>query len=233
MRITFFAVAAFVAMLAMPLGAYAQANQPAAARSSSHTNPSPAKLQHRWTKRFGHLNLSGDQQQRVQSIINQYSQAHPQGSPRDPGSARELRHQLMGVLSSDQQNQFRQEMQARRAQMRQRYGQMQQGGAQNDQGAPDQRYQQGPDQQTSRVRAISSISKVRLTVSAGSASAVSAGTASAVSTRTASAVSAGTARSAVSTGTASTVSAGTARSTVSAGSANGPAARLTACLKRA
>ncbi len=147
MRITFFAVAAFVATLAMPVGAYAQANQPPAARSSSHTNPSPARLQHRWTKRFGHLNLSGDQQQRVQSIINQYSQAHPQGSPRDPGSARELRHQLMGVLSSDQQNQFRQEMQARRAQMRQRYGQMQQGGAQNDQGAPDQRYQQGPDQQ--------------------------------------------------------------------------------------
>ena len=147
MRITFFAVAGFVATLAMPVGAYAQANQPPAARSSSHTNPSPARLQHRWTKRFGHLNLSGDQQQRVQSIINQYSQAHPQGSPRDPGSARELRHQLMGVLSSDQQNQFRQEMQARRAQMRQRYGQMQQGGAQNDQGAPDQRYQQGPDQQ--------------------------------------------------------------------------------------
>ncbi len=147
MRIKLLAVAAFVAMLAAPLGVYAQANQAPGARAYGHTNPSPAKLQHRWTRRFGRLNLSGDQQQRIQSIINQYSQAHPQGSPRDRGSARELRHQIMGVLSSDQQNQFRQEMQARRAQMRQRDGQMQQGGAQNYQGAPDQRYQQGPDQQ--------------------------------------------------------------------------------------
>jgi hypothetical protein len=148
MRINVLAPAVFVAMLAAPLGAYAQGTQPPTARSYGHTNPSQARLQHRWTKRFGGLNLSGDQQQRIQSLIGQYSQAHPQGSPRDRGAARELRRQLMSVLSSDQQNQFHQEMRARRAQMRQRYGQMQQGGAENyQQGSPQQQYQQGPPQQ--------------------------------------------------------------------------------------
>ena len=82
--------------------------------------PSQARIQHRWTKRLSNLNLSGDQQQRIQSMINQYSQTHPEGSPRDPGAARELRRQVMGVLTNDQQNQLRQQMRARRAQMRQR-----------------------------------------------------------------------------------------------------------------
>ncbi len=68
------------------------------------------------------LNLSGDQQQRIQSLINQYSQAHPEGSPRDRGASRELRHQIMGVLSDDQRNQYHQEMRARREQTRQRQG---------------------------------------------------------------------------------------------------------------
>jgi hypothetical protein len=148
MRIKFLAVAGFIAMLAAPLGVYAQENQPPAARAYGHANPSQGRLEHRWTKRFGGLNLSDDQQQRIHSIISQYSQAHPQGSPRDPGAARALRRQLIGVLSSDQQNQFRQQMRARRAQMRQRYGQMQQGpGGQNYQGAPNQQYQQGPPDQ--------------------------------------------------------------------------------------
>ncbi len=205
------AAAAFVAMLAAPMSVYAQENQQPAARSYGHTNPSQARLQHRWTKRFGHLNLSGDQQQRMQSIINQYSQAHPEGSPRDRGAARELHHQLMSVLSSDQQNQYRQEMRARRAQSRQRAGQMQQGpGAQNDQGAPDQRYQQGPsDQQYQQGPSDQQYQQ-------GPQSAVPAG-----STR--SAVPAGSTQSAV--------PAGSTRSAVPAGSTQSATARLTACVR--
>jgi hypothetical protein len=104
----------------------------------AHNMPSETRLQRNWAHRFGGLNLSGDQQQRIQSMIHQYSLDHPQGTPRDRASMRALRHQIMGTLSSDQQYQFRQQLRARRAQMRQ--GGQAPGGY--EQGAPDQRYQQ-------------------------------------------------------------------------------------------
>lgn len=142
MKTNLFAAGAFALALAMPLGAHAQQGPPQASQGSNHkTMPSEAKLQHRWAKRFGNLNLSGDQQQRIQSLIHQYSQQHPEGSPRDREANRALRQQIMGQLNSDQQNQLRQERSAHRAQMRERQGQMQNG---DEQGAPDQRYQQGP-----------------------------------------------------------------------------------------
>jgi hypothetical protein len=132
------AVGAFaVALVAMPLGVYAQQGQPPA---SAHGRPMPseAQLQHRWAKRLGDLNLSSDQQQHIQSLIHEFSQAHPQGSAPDREANREFRRQLMGQLSDDQRNQFRQERQAHRAQLQQR-GQMQ--GGPDQQGAP-----QGPPQ---------------------------------------------------------------------------------------
>jgi len=152
MKINLLAACAFAAALAMPLGVYAQQSQSPGAYAGHRANPSPAAMQHRWARRFGRLNLSGDQQQHIQSLINQYSQTHPQGSPRDPSANRALRHQIMGVLSPDQQNEFRQQMRARRAHLQQRNAQMQQGGYSDQQryqqGYPDQRYQQGtPDQQ--------------------------------------------------------------------------------------
>jgi Spy/CpxP family protein refolding chaperone len=146
MKITFLATGALAVALAMPLGAYAQQTQPPGATAQRTTTPSQAKLQHGWMKRLGNLNLSGDQQQRIQSMINQYSQAHPEGSPRDREAGRELRRQILSVLNSDQQNQYHQQMRARREQMQQRQGQMQQGsqGGPQDQGGPQ--YQGGPDQ---------------------------------------------------------------------------------------
>jgi Spy/CpxP family protein refolding chaperone len=148
MKINLFAAAAFAVALAMPLAVGAQQGQPPAAQAAG--TPSQARIQHRWMRRFANLNLSGDQQQRIQSIINDYSRAHPEGSPRDRQANRELRRQLMGVLTSDQQNQFRQQMRARRAQMQQRREQMEQGSPdqQYQQGAPSQQYQQGPPDQT-------------------------------------------------------------------------------------
>jgi hypothetical protein len=151
MKINLLAASAFAAALALPLGVCAQQSQPPpAAQSYGHRTPSPAKLQHRWMKRLSKLNLSGDQQQRIQSILGQYSQAHPEGSPADRNANRELRRQLMGVLTSDQLNQYHDAMRARREQMQQRRGQMQQapGGQQYQQGRPDQQqYQQGPPDQ--------------------------------------------------------------------------------------
>jgi hypothetical protein len=156
MKITFLAAGCLAVALAMPLGAYAQQSQPQGV-TAQRTTPSQAKLQHGWMKRLGKLNLSGDQQQRIQSMIGQYSQAHPQGSPRDREASRDLRRQILGVLNSDQQNQYREQMRAHREQMQQRHGQMQQqGGYQQqqgpgpqDQGGPQggQQYQGGPPDQ--------------------------------------------------------------------------------------
>lgn len=145
MKQNLIAAAAFAVALALPLGVCAQQTQnPTQTQTQSgRTVPSQAKLEHRWTKRLGSLNLSGDQQQRIQTLIQQYSQAHPEGSARDPSSSKELRRQIMGVLSSDQQNQLRQERKSRHQQNQQRSGQ----GGQNQ--GPSQQSPQGapPDQQ--------------------------------------------------------------------------------------
>jgi len=147
MKTNLLALGAFAAVLALPLGAYAQQDQAPTARAQARTTtPSQAQIQNHWAKRFGHLNLSNDQQQHIQSLINQFSQTHPEGSARDLGASRELRHQIMGVLNDDQRNQYKQEMQARREQMRERQGQMQPG-EQNQQGPQGQQYQQGPQGQ--------------------------------------------------------------------------------------
>src|SRR5579871_4473412 len=148
MKLNLLAVGALAAALAMPLGASAQQNQypqqyPQQGQGRA-VEPSHDRMQHRWQRRLSRLNLSNDQQQRIQSMIDQYSQAHPEGSAIDSNARRELRRQIMGVLSSDQQNQFRQEMRSHRAAMQQREGQMQQG-QQQYQGPPQQ--YQGPPQQ--------------------------------------------------------------------------------------
>jgi hypothetical protein len=155
MKMNLLAAAALAAALATPLGASAQQQPPQQYQTPAHagqtTTPSQAQIQRHWAKRFGNLNLSSDQQQHIQSLINQYAQSHPAGSPRDPGASRDLRHQIMGVLSDDQRNQYHQQMQARRAQMRGQGDQMQQGpgpqggpqGAPPEQGPPGQ---QPPDQ---------------------------------------------------------------------------------------
>jgi Spy/CpxP family protein refolding chaperone len=151
MKINLLTVGALAVALAAPVGASAQqaqaGQQPGASTRHHHTTPSAAKIQHRWMKRFGHMNLSGDQQQRIQSMVEQYSQGHPAGSPIDRNASKELHRQIMGVLSSDQQNQYQQERQARRAQMQQRHGQSQgQGQGANYQGQePQQQYQGQPN----------------------------------------------------------------------------------------
>lgn len=161
MKINLLTVGALAVALAVPLGASAQQNQnPAQGQTQRRaTMPSGARLQHRWMKRLGNLNLSGDQQQRIQSVIDRYSQSHPEGSARDRGAFRELRRQIMGQLTGDQQNQFRQAQRARHTQMSQRRTQYQQqggdaqqyrgeqyqGAPQQYQGAPQQ-YQGGPQQ---------------------------------------------------------------------------------------
>ncbi|HLX26580.1 MAG TPA: hypothetical protein VKR05_06270, partial [Candidatus Cybelea sp.] len=153
MKINLLAAGVLAAAVAMPIGAFAQQAQPPATRSHSQSMPSEGRLQQHWAKRLHKLNLSNDQQQRMQSIIHDYSQSHPEGSPRGHGAMRELRQQLMGTLTPDQQNEFRQQMRAHRAKGHkgQTQGEYQQGAPdQYQQGMPDQQYpqqyQQGPQQ---------------------------------------------------------------------------------------
>jgi Spy/CpxP family protein refolding chaperone len=140
-------VGVLAAVLALPLAVSAQQTQPPPpAQAQGPVTPNESVLQHRWARNLGGINLSSQQQQQIQSIVHQYSQAHPAGSPRDPQSARDMRRQIMGVLSPDQQNQFHQQMQERRQQMRQRREQQggQQGPPAGQQPPPGQ---QPPDQQ--------------------------------------------------------------------------------------
>jgi hypothetical protein len=151
MKMNLLAAGAFAVALAMPLGVCAQQAQPQGA-GAHHRNrtPNEATMQRRWANRTHDLNLSNDQQQRMQSLIDQYARAHPAGSPRDRDASRQLHQQLMGLMTSDQQNQYRQEQQARRAAMRQRRAQMQGQGPNGQgypQGPPAQQYQQGPPNQ--------------------------------------------------------------------------------------
>ncbi len=125
---------ALAALLALPLTVNAQQQgQPQQTQAQAPTTPSESRMTRHWTKRFGSLNLSDQQRQQVQSYIHQYSQAHPEGSPRDQQATRALRQQIMGVLTTDQQNQYRQQRQQHRAQAQQ---QNQQGPPSSDQQAP-------------------------------------------------------------------------------------------------
>jgi len=144
MKINLMAAGIFAAALAMPIGVYAQQSGAQATRSQSQNMPSEGHLQQHWAHRMRSLNLSNDQQQRIQSIIHQYSQSHPEGSPRGHGAMRELRRQVMGTLTSDQQNQFRAMHRGKNHRQGQMQGNYQQGAPdQYQQGMPDQRYQQG------------------------------------------------------------------------------------------
>ncbi|MBV8198133.1 MAG: hypothetical protein JO263_08355 [Candidatus Eremiobacteraeota bacterium] len=134
---------------ALPLGAsaqqYPQAQAPAQQQQQNpeqrhgynRTMPSEGRIQQRWNRRMHGLNLSSDQQQRMQSLIHQYSQTHPEGSAPDRASSRELHRQLMGMLTPDQRNYLRQLRQQRHQQMMQQRGESQPGAY----GQPNQQYQ--------------------------------------------------------------------------------------------
>lgn len=111
-------IAALLAALTMPVAVSAQVTQPPV-QSQGQTNQA-AHEYHRWTKWLSGINLSAQQQQQVQHLLDQFNSTHPAGSPKDRAGARALHEQIMGVLTPAQQAQFQQAMQARRAQHGQR-----------------------------------------------------------------------------------------------------------------
>jgi len=62
----------------------------------------------RMMQRFASLNLSAQQRTQVQNLIDQFHQAHPKGSPRDPQAIQALHSQINDVLTPAQQEQLKQ-----------------------------------------------------------------------------------------------------------------------------
>lgn len=68
------------------------------------------------------VNLSDQQKQQIQTLVQQYRQAHPQGSQPDPQARKQLRDQIMNVLTPDQRAQVQANMQKAREQRQEENG---------------------------------------------------------------------------------------------------------------
>jgi Spy/CpxP family protein refolding chaperone len=80
--------------------------------------PPPAQSQHgdHMMRHFSDLNLSDAQKSQIKSIMESYRQAHPKGSAPDPDARKQLREQINGVLTPDQQTQLKADEARMRAQ---------------------------------------------------------------------------------------------------------------------
>ena len=115
-----FALAALAAALSLPVAVSAQqAPAPPVMQGPAGTQATP-KIYRRWSRLLNGVNLSNQQHSQIQTLLDQYAQAHPAGSQRVPGAGRQLRDQIFGILTPDQQTQVRQNMQSMRAQHQQR-----------------------------------------------------------------------------------------------------------------
>jgi Spy/CpxP family protein refolding chaperone len=122
-----FALAALAAALSLPVVASAQqAPAPPVMQQAPAGAQATPKVYRRWSRLLNGLNLSSQQHNQIQTLLDQYAQAHPAGSPRDRQASRQLRDQIFGILTPDQQAQVRQTMQNMRAQHQQRRSQNEQ-----------------------------------------------------------------------------------------------------------
>ena len=117
----------------------------------ARTRPRPSvyALQAQFARQFANLGITGQQQAQITSLINSFAQSHPQGSPRDRKGMKELRQEILSILTPQQQAQYEQAkaaMQVQRAQQRQQRLQQQ---GQAPQGQPP--YQGQPQYQGSPV----------------------------------------------------------------------------------
>jgi Spy/CpxP family protein refolding chaperone len=87
---------------------------------AQQNSPQPAPHGDRAMRRFANLNLSDQQRSQIQSLLQNYRQAHPKGSQPDPQARKALRQSIMGVLTPDQRAKLQAMRQQRRAQQQQR-----------------------------------------------------------------------------------------------------------------
>lgn len=123
-----FALAALAAALSFPIAVSAQQAppQPAVQQAPAGTQQGTPKVYKRWSRLLNGVNLSNQQHGQIQNLLDQYAQAHPAGSQRVHGAARQLHDQIFGILTQQQQTQVQQNIQQNRAEHRQRHQQMQQ-----------------------------------------------------------------------------------------------------------
>jgi Spy/CpxP family protein refolding chaperone len=90
---------------------------PAIAQTQQAPAP-PAQSQHgdRMMHRFSDLNLTDAQKSQIQTLMQNYRQAHPRGSTADPDARKQLRDQINAVLTPDQQAQLKSDEAKMRAQ---------------------------------------------------------------------------------------------------------------------
>ncbi len=107
--------AAAAAALLLPAAAFGQqapaVNDPAPAATQQ---PSHGRHHGGYMRMFRGLNLSDQQKAQMKQIMQQYRQAHPRGSAPDPQARKQMRTQLMNVLTPQQQAQVQQRMQQMR-----------------------------------------------------------------------------------------------------------------------
>jgi len=83
----FASLAVLLVALALPVAVSAQVVQQQPVQAQGQRGPATAQYQ-RWTKRLAGINLSSQQQQQVQSLLDQFAAQHPAGSPRDKAGDR-------------------------------------------------------------------------------------------------------------------------------------------------
>jgi Spy/CpxP family protein refolding chaperone len=124
------ALAALAAALSLPVAVSAQQAPPSGYQQAPAGQQATPKVYRRWSRLLNGVNLSNQQHDQIQGLLDQYAQAHQPGSQHVRGAARQLKEQIFGILTPDQQAQVRQNMQNMRAQHQQRRQQMQQQGNQ-------------------------------------------------------------------------------------------------------
>ncbi|MFN2528931.1 MAG: hypothetical protein ABR584_09485 [Candidatus Baltobacteraceae bacterium] len=108
---SFLIPAGLVAALALPNASFAQANAPLVPAAGAQQG---VRHHGRFMRAIHTLNLSADQQSKIKALVDQFHQAHPKGSPRDPQAAKALHDQILGMLTPAQQVQLKASMHAAR-----------------------------------------------------------------------------------------------------------------------
>ncbi len=129
---------ALAAALCLPVAVSAQQAPPESAvqQAPAGTQQATPKVYRRWSRLLNGVNLSNQQHDQIQSVLDQYAQAHPAGSQHVPGAARQLHDQIFGILTQQQQTQVQQNVQQMRTEQRQRRQQKQQQQQQQQNTAP-------------------------------------------------------------------------------------------------
>ncbi|MGA8533256.1 MAG: hypothetical protein WB615_04020 [Candidatus Tumulicola sp.] len=139
-------LAVLLAALLLPGAVSAQEvqQQPPPPQTQGQRGDQSASIYRRWTKQLNGINLSTQQQQQVQRLLDQFAAQHPAGSPRDHAGVRALGEQIFGVLNPQQQAQLHQNIEALKARRRQHHMQ--------EQGQPQPQMQGQPPMQPQQVQ---------------------------------------------------------------------------------